>query len=219
MSEPNKTGLAAAVLGGYVLGRNKKGRMALTATALLLGRALNPREVVAGGIRKIGGVPGGGEGGEQAQIDIAQAGRAAVSAIVNRRVTALTDALHERTLGLSGETDKDAAEDTDGEPEEGREEEGGDEGEERERDEREKEEAEEEEDEAAEDRSDTPRPQRARTRDSDTGEAKSAAGQNTPGRKPATRKGSEKKSPPDRKTSARRSTSTKKPVSRMQHER
>ncbi|WP_406444178.1 histone protein [Streptomyces sp. NBC_01613] len=201
MSEPNKAGLAAALAGGYVLGRTKKGRMALTAAALLLGRSLHPRELVAGGIRKIGGIPQDGESGEQDPGDIVQAGREVVSAVANRRLTAFTTALHERTLSLNGETDEEAAEDTDGEPEEEYDEEAGEEADE----------------EAAEDGSGKPSRQRSRRRDSGSAKQQSAAGKNAP-KKKAEAKGPQKKSSPARKPGARKSASAKKSTSQSQRE-
>jgi hypothetical protein len=110
MTEPKKVGLAAAVAGGYVLGRNKKGRLALTAAALLLGRALNPGEQVAEGIRKLGGAAGAKGLDDTVRGDIARAGRDMASAVANRRLSSFTKALHERTLALTGESDADDSE-------------------------------------------------------------------------------------------------------------
>ncbi|WP_329139092.1 hypothetical protein OG552_32490 [Streptomyces sp. NBC_01476] len=111
MGEPNSTGLAAAVAGGYVLGRTRKGRLALTAAAVLLGSGLSPRDLLAAGLRRTGGAADDEKSG-----GIAQAARTAVSGVANRRITALTEALREHTLALSGEQDDtgDKAEDGDG---------------------------------------------------------------------------------------------------------
>jgi len=133
MSEPNNVGLAAAVAGGYVLGRTKKGRMAITAAALLLGRRLSPRDAVVGGVRRLPGVPAGGDDGEAGTDEghgrsaIRRKAGALASRAANRRLTALTEALHARTLALgaaAGPQDDEEDEDSedaagsDDEPEE-----------------------------------------------------------------------------------------------------
>lgn len=124
MSEPNNVGLAAAVAGGYVLGRTKKGRMAITAAALLLGRRLSPRDAVVGGVRRLPGVPAGGDGGDDGEAGADEGhGRSAIrrkagalaSRAANRRLTALTEALHTRTLALgaaAGPQDDEDSEDS-----------------------------------------------------------------------------------------------------------
>lgn len=105
MTEPRRIGLAAAMAGGYVLGRKQKGRMALTAAALLLGRAL--------GSRKHGSEKNGDTGdadresGTPARNEVVRMGRALVSDAAGRRVTALTDALRRHTLGLDGGPEED----------------------------------------------------------------------------------------------------------------
>lgn len=98
MGEPNNLGMAAAVAGGYVLGRTKRGQMALTAAALLAGRGLRPGGLVAGAVRKVPGVAAG-HGGDQAQRGCLS--QAAASA-ANRGVTALAGTLRERTEALDG---------------------------------------------------------------------------------------------------------------------
>jgi hypothetical protein len=126
MTEPKKIGLAAAVAGGYVLGRNKKGRLALAAAGLLLGRALSPGEQMAKQLHKLGGAASAEGLDESVRADIARAARKVVSGVTNRRLTSLTEALRERTLSLTGEEDEeDEAEDED--DEEGEEGEEGDE--------------------------------------------------------------------------------------------
>ncbi len=119
MGEPKKVGLAVAMAGGYVLGRSKKGRTALTAAAVLLGSGLNPRDLVGGGGRKDGGGPEGEDSGGTIGREFAQVVRTAAATVANRRVTAFTEALHERTVALSEEHDSggedSSEEDSDGE--------------------------------------------------------------------------------------------------------
>lgn len=59
MNEKEKVALAAAVVGGYVLGRTKKGRMALSIATYLAGRrfGLDPRQLAAEGMRRLGRFP------------------------------------------------------------------------------------------------------------------------------------------------------------------
>ncbi|WP_328473615.1 hypothetical protein [Streptomyces sp. NBC_00448] len=121
MGEPKNLGMAAAVAGGYLLGRGKKGQMALTAAALLAGRGLRPGSLVADGVRKVPGVPaslkGGGddEGGTAPESGHGTGSGAhahgrlsrAARGVANHGITALTGALHERTLGLNDESADD----------------------------------------------------------------------------------------------------------------
>lgn len=59
MDDTAKATLAAAVVGGYVLGRTKKGRLALTIATYLAGRrfGLEPRQLAAEGMRRLGEMP------------------------------------------------------------------------------------------------------------------------------------------------------------------
>nr|BBJ50134.1 hypothetical protein SAVMC3_27630 [Streptomyces avermitilis] len=59
MDDTAKVTLAAAVVGGYVLGRTKKGRMALSIATYLAGRrfGLEPRQLATEGMRRLGEMP------------------------------------------------------------------------------------------------------------------------------------------------------------------
>ncbi|MFI2348635.1 histone protein [Streptomyces sp. NPDC019443] len=212
MSDSKSIALAAAVAGGYALGRTKKGRVAFTAAAVLLGRGLTPRNLVAGGIRRIGGGPGDEEGGAKPQREIGQTVRKAVSEAANRRLTSLTEALHEHTVALSGEEerDKDAAADTD-EPEEADVEEAADET----GDQSGEETAEEE----------PAKPSRQRPPAKKTAAQKKAPQKRTAPRKQGTAerwttaKSAARKSPPAEKTAAKKSQPARKSSSRPGRER
>nr|WSX78745.1 hypothetical protein OH826_35810 [Streptomyces sp. NBC_00899] len=108
MGEPKNLGMAAAVAGGYFLGRTRRGQMALTAAALLAGRGLRPGGLVTGAVRKVPGVPAA-RGGDQAERAGDEANRGCLSkaaaSVANRGVTALAGTLRERTEALSGEAD------------------------------------------------------------------------------------------------------------------
>ncbi len=120
MDQQMKAALAAGVAGGYVLGRTKKGRVALTVATVVMGRRLGPRR-------------GGGEDGpEEADRDrrtslggraggqVVEAGRSALATVVDRRFDAFVDLLREHTPGTAdGGPQSEDAEDADGREAEG----------------------------------------------------------------------------------------------------
>lgn len=59
MDEQTKLALAVSIVAGYVLGRTKKGRLALTVATYVAGRrfGLEPRQLAAEGMRRLGEVP------------------------------------------------------------------------------------------------------------------------------------------------------------------
>jgi hypothetical protein len=117
----DKTALAAAVVGGYVLGRTKKGKLAVTAVTYLVGRRLGgPRQLAAEGMRRIGEVPQVADLGQQIRNEGLDAARNAVTAVAGRRVGALADKVSSRAAGLAGkdqgdEGDEDEPRDAEGE--------------------------------------------------------------------------------------------------------
>ncbi|MFJ2895045.1 hypothetical protein ACIO87_09185 [Streptomyces sp. NPDC087218] len=117
MTEGNKLLLAAAVAGGYVLGRTKKGRLALTAASYLAGRRLgiDPRSLVTQGAKKLGEIPQVADLGDQLRGELMTAGRNAVSAAADRRLSALADSVRERTLRLESADDEEGDEEEEGE--------------------------------------------------------------------------------------------------------
>ncbi|GGV86765.1 hypothetical protein GCM10015535_35530 [Streptomyces gelaticus] len=123
MTEVNRLLLATAVAGGYVLGRTKKGRLALAAASYVAGRqyGIEPRKLVSQGRKWLKEVPQVAELGEQVRGELVTAGREAVSAAADRRLASFADALHERTLRLESAGEQGQGEDEEG-PEEGPEE-------------------------------------------------------------------------------------------------
>ncbi|MGW7548735.1 hypothetical protein ACWGKQ_47595 [Streptomyces sp. NPDC054770] len=109
MNDTTKAGLAAAVAAGYVLGRTKKARVAFAMATCLAGRrfGLDPQQLLTTGLRKIGDVPGVAELNEQVRGELLGAGRQALAAAADRRLTDLVDSLHERTLRIGQEKDED----------------------------------------------------------------------------------------------------------------
>ncbi|MFB8033838.1 histone protein, partial [Streptomyces sp. NPDC056004] len=112
-----KVTLAAALVGGYVLGRTKKGRLALTIATYLAGRrfGLEPRQLAAEGMRRLGEIPQFAELQEQVKGEAFDAGRKAVAAAADRGMSSLADAISDRTARLGEKQDEGEEEE---EPEE-----------------------------------------------------------------------------------------------------
>ncbi|MEU9746566.1 hypothetical protein [Streptomyces niveus] len=120
MEDSKKVCVAAAMAAGYVLGRTKKGKLALGLAALVAGQQIpmNPRELVILTARKLAENPTVAPLVEQARGDVLGAGRSALSATANRRLEAVADALQQRTEALLQEPlEADEAEEEE-EPEE-----------------------------------------------------------------------------------------------------
>ncbi|MFB8353029.1 hypothetical protein [Streptomyces niveus] len=114
MEDSKKVCLAAAVAAGYVLGRTKKGKLALGFGALVAGQQIpmNPRALVTLTARKLTENPTVAPLVEQARGDVLGAGRSALSATANRRLEAVANALQQRTEALLEEPlEADEAED------------------------------------------------------------------------------------------------------------
>lgn len=185
MESSKKLGLTAAVAAGYVLGRTKKGKLALGLAPLVAGAQLpmNPRELIILAMRRLAENPTVGPLVEQARGEVLGAGRSALSASTNRRLEAFADTLQRRTEALL---------DVPGEGEEDEEEEAGEE-----EFEDEDEPAEEsEEDEEAE------RPRRA---------AKRPPAKKAPAKKTAAKKAPAKRAPAKKKAAAKKPAAEKSP--------
>ncbi|MFD4773264.1 histone protein, partial [Streptomyces sp. NPDC058427] len=130
MEDQTKVTLAAAVVGGYVLGRTKKGRMAITVATYLAGRrfGLEPRQLAAEGMRRLGEVPQVAELQEQLRGEVLEAGRKAMTAAANRSMGSLAEVISDRTARLieppRDERDEDEEEEDEYEDEEAPDEEG-----------------------------------------------------------------------------------------------
>ena len=111
----NNAKLGAAVLGGYLLGRTKKGKLAMSLGAALAGRRMKPGQVA----KLLEDSPVLGNVTKQVRSELAGAGKAAATTVLSAKAESLADALHERTVGLK--------EKAHGEGGRGREEEGADE--------------------------------------------------------------------------------------------
>lgn len=109
MKDVNRMALAAAVAGGYVLGRTKKGRMALAVGTYLAGRraGLDPQKLMTQGVKTLKDAPQLAGLGDQVRGELMDAGRQALAATADRKMAGLADALHERTLRLEGRDEED----------------------------------------------------------------------------------------------------------------
>ncbi|MFG2320165.1 hypothetical protein [Streptomyces tendae] len=105
----SRTAMAAAVAGGYLLGRTKKAKLAFAVGSYLVGRrvGLSPGQVLGQGLGSLQRAPQFQELSDQVRGELMAAGRAAVTAAANRRLTGLADSLRERTDALAGEGRRD----------------------------------------------------------------------------------------------------------------
>ncbi|WP_406373386.1 histone protein [Streptomyces sp. NBC_01550] len=128
MDDQTKVALAAAIAGGYLLGRTKKGKLALSVATYLAGRrfGLEPRQLATEGMRRLGEIPQVAELQDQLKGEFLEAGRKAVTSAATRGVGTLTETLSDRTASLGKkeeEKPKDEEEEEEEEPEEEEEEE------------------------------------------------------------------------------------------------
>lgn len=103
----SRLALTLAVAGGYVLGRTKKAKLAIGIGSMVLGKKLDlsPRALTARAAELLAANPRLAEVGEQLRGDLKGVGKAATGAIATRRINALADSLHERTLGVRDRID------------------------------------------------------------------------------------------------------------------
>src|SRR4051794_25374306 len=119
MADSYKKAVLLSVAGGYLLGRTKKAKLALIVGTVFAGRrlGLDPQELVSKGLRKLSGAPQFEALADQAKDEVMTAARAALRAIVNRRIESLTDSLRGRVEGLGGNEEEEREESSE-EPEE-----------------------------------------------------------------------------------------------------
>lgn len=109
----NNATMGAAVLGGYLLGRTKKAKLALGLGALLAGSQVRP-----GQLGKALDAPFLGDLTRQVRAELAGASKAAATSVLTSKADHLAGALHERTAGLreraegDGGHDEEAADET-----------------------------------------------------------------------------------------------------------
>ncbi|MFI2431777.1 ABC transporter substrate-binding protein [Streptomyces sp. NPDC018693] len=113
----NNTKIGAALLGGYVLGRTKKAKFALSLGALLAGSRVRPGELG----KVVQRSPFLNTITHQVRSELTGAGKAAATSVMTAKAGSLADALHERTVRMQEKAqpggDGEAA-DSEREPEE-----------------------------------------------------------------------------------------------------
>ncbi|MFJ8544066.1 hypothetical protein ACIRFH_18940 [Streptomyces sp. NPDC093586] len=100
----SRAALAAAMAGGYLLGRTRKAKLAFAVGSYLAGRrlGLSPAQVLSQGLGRLQLTPQFQELSDQVRGELLTAGRVAVTAAANRRLTGLADTLRDRTDALTG---------------------------------------------------------------------------------------------------------------------
>ncbi|QTZ95205.1 hypothetical protein [Streptomyces auratus] len=91
--------IGVALVGGYVLGRTKKAKLAISLGMYLAGKRLplDPKQLG----KLVANSPVLGPLNDQVRSELVDATKSAVSTALTQRMSALTDSLHERTLELS----------------------------------------------------------------------------------------------------------------------
>ncbi|WP_328624290.1 histone protein [Streptomyces sp. NBC_00353] len=234
MDDQTKVTLAAALVGGYVLGRTKKGKLALSVATYLAGKrfGLEPRQLATEGMRRLGEIPQVAELQDQLKGEFLEAGRKAVTAAATRGMGTLSDTLRDRTASLGKKEEAEPEEEYEPEEEEEEPEEEEEEPEEEEEEPEEEEEEPEEEEEEPEEEEEEPEPERPQRRRSSRKPARperapsdrssSGAAAKEPSRKrkssatkPAAKKAAPaKKSAPKKQAPAKRAASSGRPAKR-----
>jgi hypothetical protein len=92
----NNAKIGAAVMGGYLLGRTKKAKLAIGLGALLAGSRIKPGQVG----KALQESPFVHTLTDQVRTELTDAGKAAATSVMTAKADSLADALHERTAGL-----------------------------------------------------------------------------------------------------------------------
>ncbi|AJF63699.1 hypothetical protein SVTN_03700 [Streptomyces vietnamensis] len=99
--------IGTALIGGYLLGRTKKGKLALSLAMAMAGSRIKPGQLG----KSIAHSPLLSSVNQQVRGELVTAGKAAATTVLNAKAEHLADALHDRTEGLrSGKQDTDEEE-------------------------------------------------------------------------------------------------------------
>ncbi|MEV6024286.1 ABC transporter substrate-binding protein [Streptomyces sp. NPDC052036] len=110
--------IAVAVLAGYLLGRTKKAKLAMSLGAMLAGSRVRPDQLG----KLLQDSPLVGNISEQVRTELADAGKSAATTLLSAKAESLADALHDRTTGLKERAyggDEDGENGENGEEDEG----------------------------------------------------------------------------------------------------
>ncbi|WP_070195452.1 hypothetical protein [Streptomyces oceani] len=107
MQDSRKAALTAAIAAGYVLGRTRKGKVALTLASIAAGRRLSvsPQDLLTHGVRTLKDSPQFGRLSEQVRGELAESGRTALTSATDRTMNSLADRLQQRTQALQAAPD------------------------------------------------------------------------------------------------------------------
>jgi hypothetical protein len=108
----DKTRLGAAVVGGYILGRTKKGGMALRLATFLSGNQMGPQVMATArkGVTSVAQSEEAKQLVEQVRGPLMEAVRTAALTAATNRVTKMSNGLANRTAALTGDTIESTAE-------------------------------------------------------------------------------------------------------------
>ncbi|MEU6162209.1 hypothetical protein [Streptomyces sp. NPDC047130] len=116
MNQNCKAAMAAAVAGGYLLGRTKKAKLALAVGTYIAGRrfSLSPGRLAAEGLGRLKETPQFQDLTDQVRHELLNAGRTAVTAAARRKLLDLSDSLRDQSERLSDAASRRGNEDGDG---------------------------------------------------------------------------------------------------------
>ncbi|MEV5240026.1 ABC transporter substrate-binding protein [Streptomyces cinnamoneus] len=92
----NNAKMGAAVLGGYVLGRTKKAKLAIGLGTLLAGSRVKPGQLG----KTLAQSPFLSNVNDQVRKELLSAGKAAATSVLTAKAEHFADSLHERTTGM-----------------------------------------------------------------------------------------------------------------------
>ncbi|QWF86033.1 hypothetical protein [Amycolatopsis sp. CA-230715] len=100
--------VAAAVAGGYLLGRRKKAKLAISLGAWLIGKklALDPKKLLTGVTQELVSSPQLSGLRDQVREEVLTTGKTVATTLLTNQAERLTDSLHERADGLRGNVDE-----------------------------------------------------------------------------------------------------------------
>ncbi|MGW0118559.1 hypothetical protein [Streptomyces sp. NPDC003327] len=107
----NNARIGTALVGGYLLGRTKKAKLAVGLAMMLAGSRVKPAQLA----RSLANSPLLSNVNEQVRGELTNAGKAAATTVINAKAEHLADALHQRTMGLRESGQQDAEQDARGE--------------------------------------------------------------------------------------------------------
>ncbi|MEU0226413.1 hypothetical protein ABZ177_18880 [Streptomyces sp. NPDC006284] len=111
METETKATLGAALAAGYVLGRTKKGKVAVGAASLLAGQGLlTPKKLVTRALRTVAESPQAVQLLGQVRGELMDSARSALSTTADRGLGALADSLQQRTESLGRQPDDEEEE-------------------------------------------------------------------------------------------------------------